>query len=456
MASSAALVRRHSIHWTLAALAFLPLPAAAANFSVDCSGGTAGAYSSIGAALAAAVADPATSDRYILLKGNCTENVAIAGGIHRIWIAPEWDSCPWSACTTNGQPAQITAANAGQPVISVSGASDVTLVHLTLTGGAVGLSITGAAVTAYGVSADGNGQGIAVDAGGSLWIGEGTARNNKSAGLSVSNGSNAVFLGQLSWLQNKPLVLAGNGYAGLVVERSAAASWSGVQIQDNKGPGVLAFGGGIVLGTQCCGHSVVVSGNDVGAYLSEKTRAAFYGDTTIRDNGAIGIYVEKSSHVSLGGILVEGHGENGLNAVMGSQATFHSGNRIQGNGASGTAWSGGVRIDGSSNALFEDGGDPAGPSSITGNTGPGILVDLGSTIDVRTAVVQGNTGEGVRVRRGSLADFSAAATLRPNGSGPISCDRSSNVFADQLRRTFACFNVQPEGEARPARPIAGQ
>ena len=50
----------------------------------------------------------------------------------------------------------------------------------------------------------------------------------------------------------------------------------------------------------------------------------------------------------------------------------------------------------------------------------------------------------------------ALATLRPNGNGPLSCDRSSNVFGDRLRRSPACWNVEPEGDPRPPRPIAGQ
>ena len=441
-------------------LLLLPLPAAAANYVVDCSRQTASALTSINAALAAAVADPPAGDRFILLKGDCTENVSIGGGVHRVWIAPEWDPCPWNGCTTNGVPAQITAADAGQPVLSVTGASDVTLVHLALSGGTVGLSIAGASVTAYGVSADGNSQhGIQVDSGGSLGISEGSARNNKGAGFSVSNGSTATLAGQLPWLQNKPFVIAGNGYAGLFVERSAATAWAGTQIQDNKGPGILAFTGHLVFGTLCCGQPMVVSGNDVGAYLSENARAAFYGDTTFRDNRAIGVYAEKTSHVGMTGIVVEGHTENGVNVVMNSQAAFHGANTIRGNGSAATPWSAGVRIDGSSNGSFDrNASDPLGPgpSTLTDNTGPGILVDLGSTIDAQAAVIRDNTGEGVRVRRGSVADFGNAATLRPNGSGPVSCDRSSNVFSDRLRRSPACGNIEPEGDPRPARPIAGQ
>jgi hypothetical protein len=457
MTSGTASVRWHSLRGTMAVLLLLlPLPAAAGNLYVDCGGGSAGAYPSISAALAAAVANPLVGDTFILLKGNCTENVAISGGVHRVWIAPEWDSCPWSGCTTNGQPAQITAANPGQPVVTVTGASDVTLVHLTLTGGSAGLSITGASVTAYGVSADGNSNGIQVDSGGSLSISEGSASHNKSSGVVVSSGSNAVIVGQLPWLQGKPFVISGNGYAGLFVDRSAVTSWAGLQIVDNKAPGILAYTGEIVLGAQCCGQPVLISGNDVGAYLSEKARGVFYGDTTIRENRARGVYVEKNSHAGLTGIVVEGHTENGVDVVTGSQASFRGRSRIRGNGAAATPWSAGIRIDGSSNGAFDEGADTAGPPVIAGNTGAGILVDLGSSIDLRAASVSGNSGEGVRLRRGSTAVIASVAAVRPNGAGPISCDRSSTAFGDRLRRSYACWNVEPEGDPRPARPIAGQ
>jgi len=163
--------------------------------------------------------------------------------------------------------------------------------------------------------------------------------------------------------------------------------------------------------------------------------------------------------VGMTGIVVEGHTENGVNVVMNSQAAFHGANTIRGNGSAATPWSAGVRIDGSSNGSFDRSASDRlgpGPSTLTDNTGPGILVDLGSAIDARAAVIRDNTGEGVRVRRGSVADFSNTATLRPNGSGPVSCDRSSTVFSDRLRRSPACGNVEPEGDPRPARPIAGQ
>ena len=437
-------------------LLLLPLPAAAANYTVDCSGQTTGAFTSINAALAAAVADPATGDRYILLRGNCTENVAIGGGVHRVWIAPEWDSCPWNGCTTNGVPAQITAANAGQPVIAVSGASDVTLVHLALGGGTVGLSITGASVTAYGVTAQNNQQsGIVVDLGGSLVLAEGGSHDNLGAGLTVGSGSNATFYGQASWLQNKPLVLSGNSYAGLQVDRAMVNGGGGTRVEGNKGPGILAFGGNVLFGA-VANAPTVVSGNDTGAYLSEGSQASLWGSTTFSDNRAIGVYAEKSSHVGLYGIVVEGHTEDGVNVAMNSQVAFHGSNKIRDNGSAATPWSAGVRIDGSSNGFLDQGVDPAGPSTISGNTGPGILVDLSSSIDARSAVIQDNTGEGVRVRRGSAATVGRGATLRPNGSGPISCDRSSNVFADRLRRSPACWNVEPEGDPRPPRPIVGQ
>jgi hypothetical protein len=442
----------------VAALAsvLLPLPAAAANYAVDCSGGTSGAFTSIGAALAAAVADPPIADRYILLKGNCTENVTIGGGVHRVWIAPEWDACPWSGCTTNGRPAQITAANASQPVIAVSGDSDVTLVHLTLTGGTFGLRVTGASVVAYGVTAENNSaSGLQASSGASLVVGEGGARNNRGAGLTVGNGSTASVYGHQSWLQNQPFVLSGNGYAGLQVDRAVVVGGPGTSIESNKGPGILAFGGDVLFGTTA-DSPAVVSGNAGGAYLSEGTQASFWGSTTFRDNGAIGIYVEKTSHAGLYGAVVEGHGENGVDAVANSQVSFHGANRIRNNGADARSWSAGVRVDGSSSAFFDAGADPAGPSTISDNTGAGILVDLNSSVEVHAAAIRGNTREGVRVRRGSVADVGRAVDLRPNGEGPISCDRSSNVFGDRLHRSPSCWNVDREGDPRPARPIAGQ
>ena len=79
----------------------------------------------------------------IALRSDCTDNVYLTRS--QVWIAPEWDSCPWAGCTTNGAPARITAADPGSPVVSVEGPHDIMLVHLVLAGGSSGLGIGGAA-----------------------------------------------------------------------------------------------------------------------------------------------------------------------------------------------------------------------------------------------------------------------------------------------------------------------
>ena len=106
----------------LAALSLLALsrPVAAATVDVDCSGQTPGAFTSVNAALSSLTAAQAVGDwDYVLLKGNCTENVMITGG-RRVWIAPEGSQCPFSGCPQGGPALRIMAASPGAPVDSPS------------------------------------------------------------------------------------------------------------------------------------------------------------------------------------------------------------------------------------------------------------------------------------------------------------------------------------------------
>jgi hypothetical protein len=431
----------------MAALLLAP-SARAQDVYVDCREGnpSGSPFDSITAAISSITY---TGPARILLMSDCTENVVLRRP--QTTIAPEWDPCPGSGCTTNGEPARITAADPDQDVVRVVGADNVTLVHLTISGGRNGLAVLdGASVDGYGLVAEGNsGRGITLDNQASLALSEGGCLNNGAQGLVVST-SSAYISGQ-----NEPLVFSGNGREGIVNHRGHLMVMTGVVVENNAGWGFMSYGGGTSFGAWAA--ETIVQNNRGGLYLSEGAEISVWGATTIRDNGSIGVYLEDSSHVTFydhsnGSVLVEGHSEIGVNITGGSQASFHGAVTVRNNGAARRPWSSGIRVDGHSQAFLEKGGF-VDPPQVTGNVGPGIFVDLGSGLDAPAATLQGNSAEGVRVRHLSIAHLGSGTSLRPNGRGPLVCDSTSYVVTDLLGPTAACRHVERRRTVpRPPRP----
>ena len=317
-------------------------------------------------------------------------------------------------------------------------------------------------MNAYGVVAENNtGNGISASGGAVLVMGEGGSRNNGGNGFMLDQGSNVTFFGRQSWLQNKPFVVSANGQAGVLTSRSYVATWAGTAIRDNQGPGLRSYGSDLSFGAVCCDTPTVVEGNQGGAFLSEGSEVTLWGDTTFRGNGPYGVYAEAGSHATFYGpvndpqdgtvgIRVDDHTEVGVGIVMNSEASFHGPNRVRDNGSAAVPTSAGIRVDGNSHAFFEK--TSVGSTLVSGNVGPGLLIDLNSSVDARAATIRGNSQEGVRVRHGSVVDLGADSKIKPNAGGPLTCDGSSLVITDLVQATAACPNVETPSEPRPTRP----
>jgi hypothetical protein len=382
----------------------------------------------------------------VLLKSNCTENVVVTGG-RRVWIAPDGSSCPFAGCTYGGPALRITAAAAGSDVVNITGPQDVTLVHLILSGGSTGLHAVGNAnVTAYDVSADDNrGAGFSADTGSALALFEGGARRNGWYGLTVGEGSTATILGQAVWLHNQPITFTGNR-GGILVDRSVLEGAAGILVDGNAGPGLSAFGANVIIGAFV--GETTIENNKGGVMLSEHSQATLWrnntGATTVRNNGNVGVYVEKSSEATLFEVLVEGHTGIGVDDVIGSRVSLH-GARILGNGPTTGRGGAGIRVDGNSHLFIAQ-------AEVAQNRGPGILADLSSSVDARAAVVNGNHREGFRVLEGSFLILGSESSVGPNGGPAVRCDETSHVTSSIVSRSHACSNVERPTQPRPVRP----
>jgi hypothetical protein len=434
---------------SLALMSAAAAPLAASDRFVDCRPGnpSGSPHTSITAAINSLTDPPPTGSwDQILLRSDCTENVTITRG--RLWIAPEWDACPWNGCTTNGPLARISAADPAQPVVSVAGPHDLTLVHVALSGGREGLAIRGPAfVDTYGIAAENNSSsGVIVEGGATVILAEAALVNNSGRGLTMS-GSTADMFGRAPWLQNKPCLVSGNGRTGVWVSRSVFRGAEGCVVENNLMRGVVGVGGHVEFGAYAT--EAVVRGNQGGVVLVEGAEGTFWGGVAIQDNGPFGLHMERQSqagfHECCGrpAPVIEGHTEIGAAATQHSQLYFKGTSHVRNNGSAGVPLSAGVRVDGNS-AAFLDGG-----ARVNDNTGPGVVVDLNSSLDAPSAVIRRNTGEGIRVLHQSVAHVSSASAVRPNGGGPITCDGTSLVVTDLVRRNGSCANVEAPAEPRP-------
>jgi hypothetical protein len=434
----------------LLVLGALPSALVAADRQVDCRAGnpSGSPYTSITAAINS-LTDPPSAGNWdrILLRSDCAENVTITRG--RLWIAPEWDACPWDTCTTNGPVARITAADPAQPVVRVEGPHDLTLVHLALSNGSDGLAVRGPAfVDTYGIVAENNSaNGVSVEGGAMIALAEPALMNNGGRGL-VMSASTAEMYGRAFWLQGKPCLVSGNARTGVFVSRSVFKGADGCVVENNQMRGVVGVGGHVEFGA--FRTEAVIRGNEGGIILVEGAEATFWGGVVIQDNGPFGLHMERQSqagfHECCGkpAPVVEGHSETGVTASQHSQLYFKGTTRVRNNGTAGAPLSAGLRVDGNS-AAFLDGG-----AQVSSNAGPGVLVDLNSSLDAQSATIRDNVGEGIRLRHQSVAHVSSASSVRPNGGSPVTCDGTSMVITDLVRRTGACSNVESPTEPRPA------
>jgi len=138
--------------------------------------------------------------------------------------------------------------------------------------------------------------------------------------------------------------------------------------------------------------------------------------------------------------------------VVNSQAAFHGHHVVRANGSAPDPTSAGVRVDGSSHVFLDDLDGQTAPPEVVDNLGPGILVDLNSSLDSRASTVQGNAGEAVRVQNMSVAYLGPGTSVASNTGGPLSCDRTSLVITSLVGRGAACQQVQAPSAPRPPRP----
>jgi len=401
----------------LIALFGVPREVTANNVTVGCAGAQGGPfdYTSLNGALAALKA-ASYRDHYILVSGTCTE-VVILNRMENITIVG-------SGGAVLAEPSGVQTTYA---VFEIFGAAGILIEHLTI-------RATEARRTLLNIY-DGNveirdcvfeqssHEGIFVHANSNVSI-RNSIIQDAGSGIRVDDNS-SVSIGAVD-NDLVPTVVRRNA-TGVLARNDGVANIHGETLVTENGTGVSGQGGTIAF---CCefgeravtenfeglslmaGSKLIVQGpfrvegnTYLGVSLAGASARFWYGEHTIRNNGAVGIAVSHGGNLHLSSnATIENHTQAGI-SLVGGAASVTGNPSIRNNGTLGNELNGGiVAMSGSVVSL-----STGSIGSVTGDVGPGLLVTHNSTARLQRATVSGNQAEGVRV-----AALSSVLLLAPN------------------------------------------
>lgn len=377
-----------------------------AQYNVDCTGTTPGAYTTINS-----VIPLLNNGSVVRITGTCTENVNIYG-LNNLNIGAPW-----------GQTANL------QGNLNINGVQNLFL---------YGLNVTNP-----------SGDGIDINHSFNVTLENCTSSNNGNFGLNVGN--SVVSIQNTGAFNN-------NGNYGVnasgITDLSFSASAGPISVNNNVGggitlqDGVMNGGGNMIVNNNTAAPSttpqLIGNASGYGILLQGHARAVFYvwdlaaGPNVISGNQAGGIAIHEGSEISLSGSapsgsgpwqtnVLNGNGPVAIYAGLGSQLTLWNGVQITNHADAG------VDAYGHSEVFI------AGDNQITNNgtgspstypTRAGVRVDGNSEAYIRGGQISQNGGPGILALANSSVDISGA-TLTSNARGPIECDSSSWLVGDQ-------------------------
>ena len=402
-------------------VALFPALGRATNLTVDCSGGTPGAFTRLQAAIDSL--DLLGPHRITVVGAPCIENVQIVDRQRLTIIAPQGNFIT-SQLGPNGD------------VMTISGSTGITLILLGFTGGSRGLVINRASeVSIHGTTVQGNAAaGIRID-GNSTVDFDGAIQNNGGAGINANDSS--LILGGGTQLLN-------NGAAGVALTRSRG-KFQGNTFQGNR-TGLNITNGSSATFLPTSVPNLIQNNRNAGVNVSNGSSAVIFAPTLIQNNGSIGVQVADGSSVRFFGDVapdgtpvpnvISGNPFIGLNIDNGAVIMFDA-NYILNNGLGMQQFHAGVRVDDNA-SLIAVGSDDI---QIKGNSGPGIDATTGGNVDLTGTVVSNNSEDGIRLQGNAQVAFFPPNTnvLAGNGGQPIKCDNTSVFFGDRTGlQEFAC------------------
>jgi hypothetical protein len=360
----------------------LPLSGWAANLTVDCSGATPGAFTSLQAAINSL--DVIGPHQITMASHDCVENVQIMNRQRLTIVAPTGAYI-------------VSAAGVAGDAMTISGSTGITFTTVGFRGGSRGVAIDTSVVAIHGTTIE-------------------------------SNSGNGIVAAQNTTLNLDGLIQNNGGY-GASIGGSFIRTGGGTQFLNNRLAGVyMTRSRGLLQG-----NTIQGSGN--GVYLDNGSALQVNAPTLIQNNTNAGVTVAVGSSVEFAGSasstgapapnVISGNAGQGIDVISGT-ASFSGANEISANGSGLQLLHAGARADLNGTLIF------GGGSVIAGNTGNGIEVTTGSTVFLVGSTVTKNTGDGVRLQgNGRLVVFPTNNnTLTGNAARPVECDRTSLFYGD--------------------------
>ncbi|HET8892247.1 MAG TPA: right-handed parallel beta-helix repeat-containing protein [Candidatus Angelobacter sp.] len=367
----------------------------AAGATVDCSGATPGAFTTITAALASL---PAAGPNSISVTGTCHENVVMFGR---------------TDLTIFGNPtATVVPGNANGRLLAIFGSQRIGIQNITFDGGRGAIVNDNSRVDLTSVTIQ-NSLGIGLTSIDSLvHIADSTIKNSTRSGISVGGGTFYVDSDVTG------TTVTNNGRVGIAVA---------------TGHLILNGGDGVTPGTE----NVISNNGSVGVSVANSAEADISGDNRIIGNqGAFGLEVIHTSTVIMSDGTISSNAGVGVHCGETSHCEWAGVTKIDSNGK------GGIEITDHSDGYLDGGID------ISGNTGVGVLVDLSSVLNsLGGNTINNNTDDGVVLNTLSVLKFAANDTITGNGKMALECNNNSMVSGDistyKPKKCGAAFQASP-------------
>jgi hypothetical protein len=355
--------------------------------TIDCSGATPGAFTSIEQAIL-----NSPDHTVFTLTGNCTESI--------VDIQRRNDLSFFAT-----SPATIQVTSPAQQVLIITHSQNITFSGpITITGG----------------------QGVLISDSNGVLISQVTIQNSGQFGITSSNSQVQVFNGSIS----------GNTRTG-VVTFGGTVELDGATISNNGRLGVSAATTHLIM-QDGNGLPPVVSNNGIAGVQILNSSQGDFTDLQITNNAGnnFGLQAFTNSAVVMQGGSITGNTGVGVNCGSTTSCEFFQ-TQINGN------FGNGIQVT-THGELDLDGG-----VQISGNQGVGILIDQASTYASNGGnTISGNTGDGLVVNALSALNFLAPDAITATaGNLALNCNNGSLVTGDistyKPKKCGAAFQAVP-------------
>ncbi len=301
-----------------AGLFLLPCAARATDVTVDCTGGTPGAFTTITDAL-----------NSLDLQGPHTIFIKPCNYVERVRIIDR-ERISFDASPLGGA---FVVSPDGSPPIVISGSHGISLIQMGATGG----SFNGIVINRHseasilGMTIENNGgNGVVVSGASTVFIGDNLIRNNGANGLNIVQDSVATFDPGPGGFTSEQ-----NAAAGIRCSHGAVCFLNGfVTAQDNSFVGLIVSNGARAQVDSEDGPNTFQGNSFAGIAVARNASAVIFGvnRTFVQNNAGLGFDVEGNSSLLVFDTTVTNNTQQGLSAVRISLTEFGGNNVFTGNG----------------------------------------------------------------------------------------------------------------------------